>query len=87
MPDLLVVERSQNDSQVFHVITQKFVGAKNTSMPIHVAAYDGHSKTFQNGNVNLFPNKLLNMQGKHLKVGTMLYVPYDIYIETVLVVI
>lgn len=83
MPDLLIAERSQADGQVFHLMTQKFVGNENTSMPVQLATYDGNSKAFQNDSVNLFPNKLLNLEGKHIKVATMMYVPYDIYYETV----
>lgn len=79
----MIAERSQNDGQVFNLITHKFVGIINPSMPVHLTNYDGNSKTFQNDDVNLFANKLWDLQGKNIKVATMIYVPYDIYYKTV----
>lgn len=83
VPDIIIAVRTEENGQTFDLITHKYVGIEHTSEPVHLTTYDGHSRTFHNDSVNLFSNKMLNLEGKHIKVATLEYKPYTILRKTV----
>lgn len=85
VPDIIVVTPREDDDDVFDLITSQFVGRYNNTAPILLDTYDRSTQTFVGGKQNLYPNKLINMQGRPLKLGLMNYKPYTIWFPTVCV--
>ncbi|XP_055842665.1 uncharacterized protein LOC129909618 [Episyrphus balteatus] len=54
--------------------TQKFIGPSDNLKPMHLDTYLGNGKFAQN--VELYPNKILNMAGRVLEVSSVTYIPY-----------
>ncbi|KAH8243826.1 hypothetical protein KR032_010418, partial [Drosophila birchii] len=61
----------------FELWTQKFVGAFGNLDAVRLDAFLPN-ETFPQQRVELYPNKLLNLQSRSLLVGSITYVPYTI---------
>lgn len=83
VPRILIITPIENDNVNFHLITSRFVGKTNHSFPIILDTYDGQNGTLVSGATNLFPNKMLNLQGRYFKVGLARYEPYTAWTSTV----
>lgn len=67
---------SKSMDEKFFLWTQEFVGKESYLNPILLDTFLAN-QTFQN-NVELYPDKLRNLQGKLVKVSAIVYVPYVI---------
>lgn len=84
VPDIIIITPRINDDEIMDLISSKFVGRYNNSDPILIDSFNCSTQTFLNGNYNLFPNKLLNLEGRIVKLTLMNYAPYTIWIPTVI---
>ncbi|EDV30287.2 uncharacterized protein Dana_GF23026 [Drosophila ananassae] len=62
----------------FELWTQKFVGAFGNLDAVRLDAFLPNETLAKTERVELYPNKLLNLQGRSLRVGSITYVPYTI---------
>ncbi|KAH8336597.1 hypothetical protein KR074_011987 [Drosophila pseudoananassae] len=62
----------------FELWTQKFVGAFGNLDAVRLDAFLPNETLGKTERVELYPNKLLNLQGRSLRVGSITYVPYTI---------
>ncbi|KAF5307156.1 hypothetical protein FQR65_LT00672 [Abscondita terminalis] len=62
---------------IFELVTHTYTGAMNNSLPVTLDLWSTQNKSFIYGN-NLYPNKLLNQQGRKLKCATINYKPYSV---------
>ncbi|KAH8280162.1 hypothetical protein KR018_012567 [Drosophila ironensis] len=62
----------------FELWTQKFVGASGNLDAVRLDAFLPNETLAEAERVELYPNKLLNLQGRSLRVGSITYVPYTI---------
>lgn len=69
----------------YDIITTKFVGRHNQTEAIVLDRFYDVGNRFEKGNVNLFANKILNLDGRLLKLGIMNYIPFGIWKNTVCV--
>lgn len=83
IPDLLLITRNVNASHKYDLVTSTFVGTANHSRPIHLNTYDGDQRTFEIQHVNMFSNKMLNLQGREFRISLMNYKPYCLWYLTV----
>ena len=67
---------SKSENEKFFLWTQKFVGKESYLNPILLDTFLAN-KTFSK-NVELYPDKLRNLKGKVVKVGSIVYIPYVI---------
>lgn len=67
---------SNSVDEKFLLWTQEFVGKESYLNPILLDTFLAN-QTFQN-NVELYPDKLRNLEGKVVKVSAIVYVPYVI---------
>lgn len=70
----MAVVRYQDN--VFKMLSQKFNGADDSKSILLLDTYLGNG-SFKDG-APLFPDKLFDLDGRHLKMSTLTYVPYTI---------
>lgn len=81
VPDILLIARKTAENRcLYNLITTKFYGE---NFPITLNTFDSETKLFCNGSINLFPNKLLNLQGRAMKLSLVNYVPFTYWMEVV----
>lgn len=68
---------------MYDIITTKFIGRHNNSESIRLETYNGVNQTFRYGNVDLFPNKLMNLEGRPLTLSMIELPPYSVWRKTV----
>lgn len=83
MPRVLIITPIENDNVNFQLITSRFIGKTNYTFPIVLDTYDGQRGILVGGTTDLFPNKMLNLHGRYLKVGLARYEPYIAWTNTV----
>lgn len=76
---------TQHQNINFELWTQKFVGVAGNLDAVHLDSFEP-SKTFTK-NVELYPNKLINLKGRALRVGSITYIPYVVSNYVVSIVI
>lgn len=93
---------NENTPNTFNFITSRFVGrSTDHSQPVHLATFNGLNDT--NGDqfvdatfarrldnllaINLFPDKLIDLQGRVVRVALFNYKPYSVWEERVSVLI
>ncbi|XP_075161285.1 ionotropic receptor 92a [Haematobia irritans] len=59
----------------FELWTQRYVGAEGNLNATHLDTFWGRSRLFAK-NVELYPNKLQNLERRVMRVGSLTYVPY-----------
>lgn len=81
IPDIAII--SSTGQRMFDIMITKFVGRNKSSTPIRLETYNGINQTFLIGDVNLFPNKLLNLEGRPLTLTLIDFPPYAVWRKTV----
>uniref|UniRef100_A0A1I8PFK8 Ionotropic glutamate receptor C-terminal domain-containing protein n=1 Tax=Stomoxys calcitrans TaxID=35570 RepID=A0A1I8PFK8_STOCA len=75
MNQKLVTSISKYHNINFELWTQRYVGAEGNLNAIHLDTFWGLCRIFAK-NVELYPNKLKNLQRRVMRVGTLTYLPY-----------
>lgn len=83
MPNILFIEY-QKDAAMFEFYTTHYAGNEN-SESLYLLAFAAVDDDFQeiSSNVNLFPDKILNLQGKEVSLALFNYLPYVLWKEVV----
>lgn len=92
IPNILIISpsfrKNDNKNQVnidgtlFDLITSQFVGRYNNTDPRLLDRYDISNGKFT-GNLDLFPEKFSNLQGRIMRIALFNYMPYAIWEEVV----
>lgn len=80
--NVLIIKMKNGQDDSFDLITSQFTGRYNNSHPIYLDTYYGLNRTFQYG-VNLFPDKLTNLEKRNVTISIINYKPYAIWKEVV----
>lgn len=79
IPNVLLVIPSthqDDDGEAFDLVTSSFTGRFNSTLPMVLDHFGGTTPNFTR-NANLFPNKLRNLQQRHLRLALFNYKPYS----------
>lgn len=72
-----MVTPSLDDISSFDLTTQRFVGVDTAEEPVLLTKFFANG-TFEDDFVDLYPDKLKNLEGREFNVSTITYVPYVI---------
>lgn len=64
------------DNINFELWTQKFAGTTNNLDGIHLNTYLSSKLEWKGSNLDFYPDKLRNLQGRTLRLGALTYMPY-----------
>ncbi|XP_037928518.1 uncharacterized protein LOC119662936, partial [Teleopsis dalmanni] len=75
-PNILLIEGSENDRNNFYLKTNKYVGkrADGPSQMYILDYFNAETEVFKY-NIDLFPNKIKDLQGREIKLSALSYAP------------